>query len=441
MAQITLVAAWLNHMRPRLPLGVLYLAGELLRKGHEVEVRDCQLSPFETSAVDLITRTLQGSAGIVGISCMSDSLPAVLLAVTKHKEREPDSTIILGGPGPTSVAKNILLHFPAVDYIVMGEGEITLSKLVRRLRNDPWPNDMDGIYYRQNGVIYCANQQTRIKDLDTLHPLPYSLVPWDLYSQTIPISTARGCTYGCSFCDVNGIWQRKITQRSVDNVIAELQELYTRGVTRIGIVDDTFVLNRRRVQDFCHKLVKARLPISWHCNGRINLIDDPLLETMAGAGCESVFFGIESGSDTVLQRIGKGFDVSQVLNAVKLSARYISLVTISFIWGFPFETMSDFQQTRRCYLNLAEMNNVKVQIYELTPFPNTPIYQAFSSELYYDPQYVSDLNGGRILDNSERILIEEYPYMFPNFYRFRTPHRTEKLKIISADKELFEKQP
>jgi len=440
MAKVTLVAAWLKSgEKARLPLGVLYLAGELLRRGHDVEIRDCQLEPYEASVVDLIIHTLQSSTGIIGISCMSDLLPAVLLAVTEYKKQSPKSVIVLGGPGPTSVAWDILLHFPAVDYVVMGEGEVTLSELVSELEKGGDIENIDGLCYRADGKIHCGRQRNRIKDLDSLHPLPYSEVKMHLYSRTVPISTSRGCTYGCSFCDVSAIWQRKLTKRSIENVIAELSALSKAGVTRVSIVDDTFVLNRRRVREFCRKLREIQLPINWHCNGRINLVDAPLLETMASAGCSSMFFGVESGSDAVLRRIRKGFSTAQILDSIKLATKYIPLVTVSFIWGFPFETLSDFQETRNLYLSLAMIENVRIQVYELTPFISTPIYQEFSSQLYLDLEHTSDLNGRRSISKDEMALIKRYPQMFPNFYKFHTPHRAEKLEAISADRSLFER--
>lgn len=444
MAKVTLVAAWLaesyknSRGEPRLPLGILYLAGQLLRQGHEVEIKDCQLEPDRGSAVDLVIHTLRDSTDIIGISCMSDLLPAVLLAITRHKEKSPNSTIILGGPGPTSVASDILLYFPAVDYIVIGEGEVTLTELINRLENGSDTNNISGLCYRNEKVIHCGVQRTRIKDLDRLHPLPYSIMRMELYHAPVPISTSRGCTYGCSFCDVGALWHRSVTQRSVDNVISELSELCGRGRYKFSIVDDTFILNHRRVQEFCYKIIQNQLPVFWHCNGRINLVDESLLEIMAEAGCVSMFFGVESGSDAVLKRIHKGFNTAQVLRSIKLAAKHIPLVTVSFIWGFPFETLSDFQQTRELYLRLGEIENVKLQLYELTPFANAPIYREFYSHLYLDMKHSIDLNGERFVDSNELALIRRYPRIFANFYRFHTPDKDEKLKIISADGRLFE---
>lgn len=441
MAEVTLVAAWLakGKLGARLPLGVLYLAGELLRQGHKVEIRDCQLGQHDTSVIDLIMYMLQDSADIIGISCMSDLLPAVLLAVTRYKEQSPNSIVVLGGPGPTSVASEILRHFPAVDYIVKGEGEDTLAELINRIGNGVSIEDVSGLCYRHDGIVYCGRPRVRIKNLDDLHPLPYSLVPINAYSGTMPISTARGCTYGCSFCDVSAMWQRKVTWRSIDNVIAEMSSFVDRGITRVNIVDDTFILSRRRTLDFCHRLIKTQLPISWHCNGRINLVDESLLATMAEAGCASIFFGVESGSDDVLRRIRKGFNRAKVLSSIELAAKYIPLVTVSFIWGFPFESLSDFQATRDLYLRLMEIENVKIQVYELTPFANAPIYQEFSSELYFDGSYVSVLNGERPVEQEEKALIKKHPQVFPNFYRFRTPHREKKIATILADWELLDR--
>ncbi len=437
MAQVTLVAAWLTQSptsEPRIPLGVLYLAGELQRNGHNVKISDCQLQSSTLSANDVILNTLQGSSKIVGISCMSDLMPAVLLAATAYKMQSPETTIILGGPGPASVAKSVLLNFPAVDYIVTGEGEITLCELVSAVQKETKVSAIKGLCYRDNnGFVQCTEPRSRIENLDRLHPLPYSAISFESYASVSPISTSRGCTYGCSFCDVNGIWQRQVTRRTIEGVLQELNYLWNYGRAKIAIVDDTFILDRNRVNIFCQFLRDAQLPISWHCNARINLIDKPLLSAMAEAGCQSLFFGVESGSNLVLKRIHKAFNTEQVESAIRLAARYMPMVTASFIWGFPFESWEDFQQTREIYLSLAEIDNVQVQIYKLTPFSHSPLYQEFAKTLYFDSTLVSDLNGRHHLSPLELDLVEKHPHIFPNYYNFPTENMPQKLEQVMKD--------
>lgn len=443
MTQVTLVAAWLTQSsasEPRIPLGVLYLAGELQNNGHDVEIRDCQLQAPTLSTVNLILNTLQDSSKIVGISCMSDLMPSVLIAATLYKEQSPETIIILGGPGPTSVAENVLLYFPAVDYIVTGEGEVTLCDLVSAIQAPPQKTrmaDIKGLCYRDNNIIQRTEPRSRNKNLDNLHPLPYSAIELERYASTSPISTSRGCTYGCSFCDVNGIWQRQVTRRSIAGVLQELHYLWDCGRKKIAIVDDTFILDRNRVNIFCQSLRDVQIPISWHCNARINLVDAALLALMAEAGCRSLFFGVESGSDTVLQRIRKSFDSAQVYTAIQLAAKYISTVTVSLIWGFPFESWEDFQQTRQCYFRLAEIKNVNVQIYKLTPLPNAPLYREFASDLLFAPEITTALNGNHYIGNAELNLIQSYPDIFPNYYHFYTEKLIPKFQQVSEDRQIL----
>lgn len=436
---VTFVVAWMppptgGNTFARLPLGVLSLTQVLRKQGLTVEIRDCQLLPEEKSNESLILHALEGASGIIGISCMSDLLVSVLLAASKYKEQNSEAVIVLGGPGPSSVAKQVLEEFPAVDFIVLGEGEVTFSELIHELVDGNSASDVAGICHRtKNHHAHITKPRARIRNLDSLYPLPYEAIECSRYSTTQPIATSRGCTYGCQFCDVTGIWHRQVTWRGIDNVVAEIEHHFKSGKTRFAIIDDTFILDRQRVLSFCEALREANLPISWHANARINLVDEILLEMMAASGCRSLFFGVESGSDEVLKRVQKAFNVAQVKETIAMCASFIPLVTASFIWGFPFESWMDFQSTRELYLELATLPNVGIQVYKLTPLPSAPLFKEFGSQLYFDPASLAFSIGGTTMIADEIALIRQYPSIFPNYYTFPTEKIEQKMACVQKD--------
>lgn len=442
MLKITLIAAWLTQSesdKARIPLGVMYLAGYLQKKGFNVEVKDCQLQPSNISAIATLLNVLQNSAPIIGISCMSNMLPSVLVATEQLKTQYPDKVIILGGPGPTGVAEEILRNFKFIDYVITGEGEETLSDLLEVLMQSKKAKHLDlinGLCFRvEDNLIFKNPPRVRIKNLDFLNPIPYSQFSLEDYASTSPISTSRGCSYGCSFCDVVGIWQRQVTWRNTLGVIDELRYLEKNGKSKFAIVDDTFILDRRRVETFCDLFQKTKIPLTWHCNARINMIDESLLALMADSGCRSLFFGVESGSDQILKRIRKAFNLAKIYEVVELAAKYIPIITVSFIWGYPFETWEDFQKTRECYFRLRNINNIRFQIYKLQPLPQSLLYKEFGRDLLYLPDIEYDTNLASRLGDDESGLIRNYPKIFPNYYHYHTAQMDLKHQVINEDRK------
>jgi len=431
---ITLVVAWTrqfddagNPLKPRLPLGVTYLLGALHRAGYRASVRDIQHA--NGSPLPALLDALEYSAPVVGVSCMNDLLPAVLVAVSDHKRDHPGKTVILGGPGPTGVAEELLSAFRAVDIIVKGEGEQTLVDLLDCLREDADLAKVAGIVYQNDGRPRVNAAQPRLQNLDNLHPLPFNVFELHRYHATLPVSTSRGCPYNCAFCDIVGLWGRSTTFRSLDSVLAELNDMTHFGVTNVTFVDDTFVLERSRVEAFCQRMRDEQLGHTWHCNGRINLMDERLLSRMVSGGCRSVFYGIESGSDRILTRINKAFSAEQAERTVRLTARYVQ-TRVSFIWGFPFETFDDFKATWALAHRLAVIRNVTAQLFLLAPLPNTLIHGEYGAAVVFDPALRSDLSGCDVLSAEELDLIRDHPTVFASFYTYPTVRLSDKLRWL-----------
>jgi len=437
--ELTLVSAWLRQrdeqQRPlaaRIPLGLLYLLAATRAAGFSSQVCDVQLFDKGDSSADtplLIREAIEGSGMLVGISCMSDLLPAVIVATKHYKLYHPSTKIILGGPGPSIIGMELLHTFPWLDVVVKGEGEQTLVELLNTYKNRQPLQRVAGICARTNQGVINTSEQPRLVQLDQLLPLPYTDLPLDRYQTNIPFITSRGCPYPCKFCAVANLWGHRTTWHSVPAVIHQLQELGVIGCHRVAFVDDTFVLNRGRVLELCHKLESLVPTLEWHCNGRINLMDEELLTAMRSAGCRSIFFGLESGSNTLLQEMHKGFNVEEAVRVITLSASYMH-VAVSFIWGFPNETWDDFCRTYAICEQLLELSNVSLQIHLLTPYPGTPVYEQYAEHLVFDPGIHSHIRSSKHLSTEEESLIRCYRSLFPSFYHFPTPQLHEKLAYV-----------
>jgi radical SAM superfamily enzyme YgiQ (UPF0313 family) len=414
------------------PLGPLYIAAALEQCGWDVDFRDYQLvrsaNPFDP---DLICDALRGHHRILLISCFVDMLPVVIAACRLIKESRPDTTIILGGPGPTANAGRILDAFPSIDAIVMGEGEETIQEWLRSDAARAFAHaPIAGMAWRSKGRGEEGPARARMRD-GFLRPA-YHLLDWRAYSSARLVTT-RGCPYRCSFCDVAPLWGRRAVYRDLVDTIDEMQLLRDEyGQHSVAIVDDTFVLNRNRVREFCRLLIERDLRMQWGCFGRINLMSEDLIALMARAGCIGIFYGIDSASPDILDRTFKELHPQDIYPILEISARYFSRIEASFIWGYPFETYEDFLLTLEMAGRASLLApTVNVQMHMLSPLPSSPMYKTFRGALIAPdpadrdwlllPALLCDERAGVV-----RNMIATARDLFPGFYTYPTPAKELK---------------
>jgi radical SAM superfamily enzyme YgiQ (UPF0313 family) len=434
---ITLCSATLSEDgRFEPPLGPLYIAAALESVGVEVDFRDFQLQEdAHCFSGDQLARFLLGHQPIVAISCFVDMLPAVVDATRQLSEREPETTIVLGGPGPTAAARRILEEYPWIDAIVRGEGDEAVIELVELLRGKR-TGSIAGVIYRNASNLVDGPARARNRSLDDL-PLPaYHLIDWTRYD-TARVITTRGCSYRCSFCDVTALWGNRSVYRDIELTVREMEMLrHQYGKRFISIVDDTFVLNRGRVREFCRTLIARRSDIQWGCFGRINLMTAELMGLMQDAGCRGIFYGIDSGSQRVLDRTVKRVRSEDILPVIRLSTRYFENIEASFIWGYPFESLADFRKTYEVAAQAALFApRVNVQLHLLSPLPLSPIYQEFPEALV-EPDRADRswllLPPIFMDERAERLsaLVRAAPDIHPGFYSFASPAKRAKRKSL-----------
>jgi radical SAM superfamily enzyme YgiQ (UPF0313 family) len=441
--RVTLFSATLGEDRKiEPPLGPLYIASALETAGWCVDFRDYQLfAAANAFDPELIVDCLRDHAPVVMISCFVDMLPVVIGAAALIKATEPDTYILLGGPGPTAGALELLKTYPSLDAIVMGEGEETVKEwsdayAVSADTHFVSSHPIAGMVYRTPDGIAQGGPRERIADLPAAMIPAYHLLDWSHYS-TGRIITTRGCPYRCSFCDVAPLWGRKAVYRDVVSTVEEMILLRDRyGRKGVAIADDTFVLNRDRVRAFCELLLERRVGMEWGCFGRINLMSESLIALMAEAGCRSIFYGIDSGSPGILKRTLKELDPESILPALEISTRYFQFIEASFIWGYPFETLEDFRLTVEMAAKASMFAPaVNVQLHMLSPLPSSPVLQEFEGRLL--PPEPEDkhwlLLPGVLLDEraaAVRDIILRNASLFPGFHTFPTPNKAGKRELL-----------
>jgi radical SAM superfamily enzyme YgiQ (UPF0313 family) len=409
------------------PQGILYLTAALEAAGFAVDIRDYQLSgyddPWEPAA---LARFAERSAPVIGFSCMSYALPLVIAAARLVKRQDPDKVIVLGGIGPSGAGEALLDYCPEIDLIIVGEGERTIVDLMHCLRGRGDVRSIAGIICRDGGTAITTAARPRIASMTELDPPAYHRIDLTRY-RLVDSQFGRGCPFKCSFCDIAPYWGRLNTHRPIEHYVDELERLVRiHGARDVFIVDDTFVLSRKAIVQFCDDIVGRGLRFEWGCYARVDLMDEDLMARMSAAGCRKVFYGVESGSDSVLGAIVKETDVETVTDIVTRSLRHFPFVTASFVWGFPSETLEDLQQTVAFMLYLTAVG-ASPQLNLVLPYSYSSLYKQYRNNIYFEPRYSSQLQFYESKDKDWlHAMIAGRPDLFSAFYQLPTLAFDEK---------------
>lgn len=413
-----------------LPLGLLYIAACLEREGYNVDFADYQtFSEALSFDADLFVECLVDPAPIVGISCMSNLLPFSIHLAEKIRQAYPDRTVVLGGVGPSPVASEITRAFPFVDAVVEGEGELSMVEILR-------------------GKAHGHIQSDVPPDLDAL-PLPaYSLVDFDLYDAAPSIITSRGCPYKCAFCtEPYNFGGHGVRFRDVESVLDEIELVHERsGRNMFLFQDDILPLKPSRFRHLASGLRDLSFDIEWKCFGRVDLTTADIMREMAASGCVQIRYGIESGSNKTLERIQKGFTIEQAYEVAVESLDYFPSVHVSFIWGYPFERIAEFEETLH-WVTRFEEAGITVLLFEFSPLPGSPLYREHRDRLIFSRDRYSSYvitgheevrKGHYIADSAfDPIyqLIVDHPKIFSGFYQYESTAALAKRQRLEQYKE------
>lgn len=346
------------------PISLLYLAGTILLKYGcaNIKVLDFHLNKFNEQEFRKVLKEFNPQ--IVGITAFSFEITNAFKYCDIIKKFDKNIITLIGGCHASCSGKHVLSN-KNVDYCIKGEAEISflvfLDKIINKKTNF---SEIPGLIYRsKNSNEIIINKPEYPTNLDGISPA-WSLINIKKYPKlylnkrypAAPIITSRGCPYDCKFCSASEVSGLKWRYRSVENMLGEIKELYHKhGVKEIMIWDDNFTLNRNRVDEFCKALVMEKMDIIWSCpNGvRINSLDFDLLKLMKKSGCYSLCLGIESGSQKILNDMGKNLNLDMIRKIIPLIKKAGIRAQGFFIIGYPSETVKDIEKTIRFALELA----------------------------------------------------------------------------------------
>lgn len=370
------------------PLGLGYLASYLKKRGISVDLVDCTF----LSQKEAVERVRRSRPKVIGIQSMF-SMKSKALELARLL-REDCNLLVAGGPQPTLNPEDFLCDF---DIAVLGEGEETLLELVNEVRSGKEASKIRGIAYKESRRSRIKINPSRgfIQDLDSI-PFParemfdnesyknyYSRNYW--YTTT-SVMTSRGCPFQCDFCS-RPVFGNVFRTRSAANIVDEMETVLALGYDRIWFADDCFTLNRKRLVSICDEITRRHVRIGWECLSRVDTIDKEVAQKMKQAGCVRMFFGIESGNDSILALMKKDATTGQAKEAVHIAKQTGINVGAFFIVGYPGENEETVLNTVRFASSLPLDYLSFTMPY---PIPGTSLYErvkdTLASEDWVEPK-------------------------------------------------------
>ncbi|MBS3123667.1 radical SAM protein [Candidatus Woesearchaeota archaeon] len=362
------------------PIGLCYLAAVMREKGYEVKIID---APGQFMSIEeTIKEVLEFKAEYV---CLAATIISIFPAAdfTNELAHKSNAKVILGGPHVTAVPEETMERFPEFKIAIIGEAETTLPELVKTIENEGDLKEVDGLILNLDDKLIKTRPRKLIQNLDDL-PLPaYDLIPnlaekyrpSKLTYHRLPstsIITSRGCPHQCTFCD-RSVFGNKWRFHSAEYIMKVIMWLHKDfGIVDFFFVDDHFTVNKERAMKICNAIIDSKLDITWAVIGRVDYVDAEMLKRMKEAGCKQVSYGLESGSQRILDFLKKGVTLEKIRWGVKITKEIGLEVKGLFMVGTPTETKETLDETMNF---IKELKLDCVNVGAFTPIPGAEIYE------------------------------------------------------------------
>ena len=371
------------------PINLLYLSAVLREygEGFEPEVWDFEVERF--SEKEVRQRLRKAQPGVVGITSMTCNIKTSHQIVSWVKDEDSEILTVLGGAHGSAIPERTLKEFENFDVVVLGEGERTFLEICERKKQGKSLEGVAGIVWRKREELVKEPARALIEDLDWLPNPARDLIDHSLYKgastpgldatlhRGTELFTSRGCPERCIFCASHLIFGRKVRFRSPEHIFREVDECIEKwGYRHFTIDDDTFTFNSSRLEKICQGFKERG--ITWDCDTRVDTVNREMIKMMAEAGCQKIAFGVESGSQRILDLNKKGITIEQVKNAFRWAHEFGIITTAFFMIGsHPSETRQELEQSFKL---MCELDTELMAVAIAVPYPGTELYQIMKEQ-------------------------------------------------------------
>jgi len=367
------------------PLGLLYLGQILMDNNYSVKVYDQTVTGINN--LELMEFIKRLDPQIVGFSVIIDNLGTTIDLFKKLKIWNPNLITVAGNYFATFFPEKLMEEI-GLDFCIRGEGEYNLLNLVDTISKQKQDfKEIKGLVFRENKIVKSNPIPEPAKNLDEL-PFPdRKLIDFNykLQHKSTSILSSRGCPFKCRFCFFSAVMGKRWRARSVNNIIEELQLLKEQGYRDILFVDDNFALSKKRVFQLCSELKRNQLTdLNFSGDCRIDNVSLELLRALVTINFKKIVYGIESGTQRILDYYAKGTTIDQIKQAVATAKKaQMEIIYGSFVLGAPNETIQEAINTIKFAIKL-DLSFIVPQILETIPI--SPLYQEIVEKGYYKPQ-------------------------------------------------------
>lgn len=380
-----------TYPRKAPPIGVASLAAYVLRAGHEAEIIDLNVAKYREEEFLNVLR--EYSPDIIGVSFMTNQYVNAVELIKLCKGIMPAIPVVAGGPHASALPDDLLEEVPELDFVVYGEGEIPLKKLIDCIeKNDS--NDVSGvpnICFRNqgNGEIVKNPPTTELIDFNTPPWPAWHLVDLGKYNifhgggdsskLTFALLSSRGCPGKCTFCDSHTIFGRKFRGRTAEDIFNEVIYLHkTYGMEQFDFVDDLITADRKRMFDLCEMLINSGIEFKWMANARLNTLTEEMLTKMQESGCVRIDVGVESGDPKVRKLTKKGIKNEQIVRIHKFCNEIGLYIGTFLMVGNLGETMESVKMTAKLMKGLTKDPSIAIAC----PYPGTELFKIAEEKGY-----------------------------------------------------------
>lgn len=424
----------------------LALFGQILKEvGMEPLIMDCVAIRYEKE--DLKKRLKEYNPDYVVVVTGSATFDSDCKFVNHIRTFLPDIKTVFIGNHITKFPEESLKD-EAIDYLILGEPELTFKELFDRFQKKKSVTNLKGIAFRKAKGIQNNGISDRIDDLDVLPFADRDLLPKADYFNPfvkkmpyITMNTSRGCPFPCIYCAAGMTYGKKFRARSPKNIVEEIEMCVRRyNAKEVFFRDEEFVIDKKRVEEFSRLLISRNLKVRWICNSRVDSLNEPLIRIMKRSGCGMLKIGVESGSDRMLKNMKKQQTVKQIKDVFRLLHKYKIDTVGHFIIGMPGETKETLEETRKL---IYEIKPTYVSLNIATPYPGTELYDNYIETLGDTNMSEFDIEKGFVTAgltdkfcDVPRSYLESYYKKIQRDYYMRPAYLIKKVSEIRSFAEL-----